>query len=103
MIEDGKKKWVNYCYVNTIKDMKPHYLQSADILRSFFERNRQLLDMNGISANRQLIELNEIYGIKVNPGLLSEYAKGKRYRAGWLFIVSVKCYWLNKGYEIKID
>ncbi len=84
-------------------NMKPHYEPSRDMIKRFFEDNASLLMLIGKSANKQREELREVYGIRVGANAMSEMRQGKRYRTGLLLLVAIKCYWLSKGYEIKID
>lgn len=82
-----------------------HVIQSQAIpmLSNFFTRNAQELKKIKKTLKQQSRELEQMYGLKVSCNVLTELKKGKRYKTGWLLIMSLKDYWLRNGVNLYIE
>lgn len=78
-------------------------LLSNEVLKDCFGRNRELLKIIGLSLVTQHKELKSIYGLRININTLYSLTNGHRFKCGLLLLVTLKHYWLKKGYEFRID
>lgn len=78
-------------------------VDSSLMLSIFFKRNCELYKAIGLTGKQWRAELLAIYGIKVSNTLIREMKVGKRFRCGLLLLTTIKHYWKNKGYLIRID
>ncbi len=78
-------------------------LLSRDMLRDCFQRNKELLRLIDSSMTKQRGEMNVIYNLRLSANTFSQLANGHRYKCGLLLLVTLKHYWLVKGYEFRID
>ncbi len=78
-------------------------LLSRDVLMDCFQRNKELLKLVGLSMVKQREELNKYYNLRIGVNTFSLLGRGKRFRCGVLLLMTIKHYWLKKGYEFRID
>ncbi len=76
---------------------------SRDLIKDAFGRNYELLKLIGSSGAKQLEELRTIYGLCLSKKTYSQLKNGHRFKCGLLLLVTLKHYWLVKGYEFRID
>lgn len=89
--------------VRDIVEPKDHFTASVELIKSFFGRNFELLQMTGISVEEQRRCLVADYGFRIGKSTMSEYKKGTMYSCSLLLIVAIKCFWLKRGYTLDVD
>ncbi len=97
----------NYGHYREIVNYPPANREMIELSRyvitEAFKRNYELLQQVNKSTKVQVMELNSIYSLRISLTTMSELKNGKRFKCGILLLMTIKHYWLVKGYDFRID